>query len=240
MEGPSIYLLAQELQAFCDQKIIKTFGNAHFEKEAFINQTIKEIYGYGKRLIIQTDTYALVIHFLMYGSYRIDNQRTGMVPRIALITKKHTLYLYNCSAKAYIDSNLKKKLAFEYDIMSSEWDIAKVITKMKLHPTNTLDDILLDQEIYTGVGNIIKNETLYLSRVLPQKKIKQLSLKKLLAIACNARIYSQQFLDQRKDFELRKHWTVYHKKECPNGHVVARKKTGKRQRWSFFCPICQK
>ena len=66
MEGPSIYLLAQELQPCCNQKITKAFGNAHFEKEAFIHQTIKEIYGYGKRLIIQTDEYALVVHFLMY------------------------------------------------------------------------------------------------------------------------------------------------------------------------------
>ncbi|GMU18949.1 MAG: hypothetical protein AMXMBFR12_01410 [Candidatus Babeliales bacterium] len=240
MEGPSIYLLAQELQPFCDQKVIQAFGNAHFEKEAFIQQTIKEIYGYGKRLIIQTDNYALVIHFLMYGSYRIGEQRTGMMPRIALITKKHTLYLYNCSAKAYIDSNLKKKLAFEYDIMNSQWNIAQVIANMKQHSSERIDDILLNQEIYAGVGNIIKNEALYLSRVLPQKKIKQLSLKKLIEIACNTRLYSQQFLDQRKDFELRKHWTVYHKKECPKGHLIARKKTGKRQRWSFFCLICQK
>lgn len=240
MEGPSIYLLAHELQPFCNQKIIQAFGNAHFEKEAFINQTIKEIYGYGKRLIIQTQDYALVIHFLMYGSYRINEQRIGMVPRVALITCSNKLYMYNCSAKAYIDSNLKKKLPFAYDIMNPTWNIAQVIAKIKKYPNDTIDDILLDQEIFTGVGNIIKNETLYFSGIMPTKKAKTIPIKKLIEIACNARIYSQQFLDQRKDFELRKHWTIYHQKECPKGHPVTRKKTGKRDRWSYFCPLCQK
>lgn len=240
MEGPSIYLLAQELQPFCNQKITQAFGNAHFEKEAFINQTILEIYGCGKRLIIQTQEYALVVHFLMYGSYRIDEQREGMMPRVALITRTHALYLYSCSAKAYIDSDLKKKLTFDFDILNPAWNIAKVVAAAKKHPNDTIDDILLNQEIFAGVGNIIKNETLYLSRIMPTKKVKDISVKKLVQIACNARIYSQQFLEQRKDFELRKHWTVYHKKECPKGHPILRKKTGKRDRWSFFCRVCQK
>lgn len=240
MEGPSIYLLAQELQPFCNQKITQAFGNAHFEKEAFVNQLIKEIYGYGKRLIIQTQDYALVVHFLMYGSYRIDEQREGIIPRVALITSNHEVYLYNCSAKAYIETNLKNKLTFDYDIVNPQWNIAKVIAKAKKHANETIDDILLNQEIFAGIGNIIKNETLYLSRILPTKKIKDISLNKLVAIACNARIYSQQFLEQRKDFELRKHWAVYRKKECPKGHPLLRKKTGKRERWSFFCTICQK
>ena len=75
---------------------------------------------------------------------------------------------------------------------------------------------------------------------VPAKKVKDISVKKLVEIACNARIYSQQFLEQYDDYELRKRWSVYHKKECPKGHQIVRKKTGKRDRWSFFCPICQK
>ena len=240
MEGPSLHLLAQQLQIFVNQKISDASGNAHFEKEAFINQTIKDIFPYGKRLIIQTEDYALAIHFLMYGSYRIDESRQGMAPRLSLATKLHTLNLYNCSVKAYIETDLKKKLNFDYEILSPTWNIKKVVAGMKRHPNATIDDVLLDQELFAGVGNIIKNEVLYFSRVRPTTKISQLSLKKIVDIACNARLYSLQFLEQRKNFELRKHWTVYHKKECPKGHPIVRKKTGKRDRWSFFCNICQK
>ncbi|CAN5198609.1 endonuclease [soil metagenome] len=240
MEGPSIYLLAQQLQPFCNQKIIQAFGNAHFEKEAFVNHTIKEIYGRGKRLIIQTEDYALVVHFLMYGTYRIDEQRIGMMPRVALITRSHELYMYNCSAKAFIETDLKSKLTFDFDILSPLWNIKKVVAAAKKRPNATIDDVLLDQEIFAGVGNIIKNETLYLSRIRPTHPIAKLSAKKIVDLACNARLYSQQFLEQRKDFELRKYWTVYHKKECPKGHPIVRKKTGKRDRWSFFCLTCQK
>lgn len=148
--------------------------------------------------------------------------------------------MYNCWVKAFIESNLKKKLSFDYDILSPSWSIAAVIARMKKYSNETIDDVLLDQDIFAGVGNIIKNETLYLSRVLPTKKVKTLSLPKLLEIACNARIYSQQFLEQYDNFELRNYWTVYHKTVCPKGHPITRRLTGTRNRWSFFCKTCQK
>lgn len=240
MEGPSIYLLAHELQILVNQTIIRSTGNAHFEKEALVHQTITEIYPCGKRLIIQTQDYALVMHFLMYGTYRIDQPRAGVAPRLTLITRAHQLYVYNCSAKAYSEPDLKRKLTFDFDILSPSWNIARVIARMKKHPDETIDDILLDQDIFAGVGNIIKTETLYLARVLPSRKVKSLNTKKLIEIACNARIYAQQFLEQYDHFELRKYWTVYHKKVCPRGHPITRKITGARKRWSFFCKICQK
>lgn len=240
MEGPSVRLIAQQLQKFCGHRITRISGNAHFEKAPFEGQIIKTIYAFGKRLIIQTTDYALVTHFLMYGSYRIDETRNGMEPRLALKTDDNALYFYSCSTKAYQEPNLQEKLNFTTDILSPAWNIAGTIALIQKHPNATIDDILLDQDIFSGVGNIIKNETLYLSRVKPTRKIKDLSLKKLRDISCNARLYSLQFLEQRKDFELRKHWTVYHKKDCPLGHRITRKKTGKRDRWSFFCRRCQK
>ena len=241
MEGPSLYLVAQALQIFAGQKIQKASGNAKFEKDILIKQTIKDIYTFGKRLIIQLDTHALITHFLMYGSYRIDETRENMSPRLMLATKEHTLYLYSCSVRCIVAKDLKLKIPFEFDIISPQWNIKKVVAKVKRYPTRTIDDILLDQEIFAGVGNIIKNEALFMSRILPSRKVSSLSAKKLTELATNTREFSLNFITWRKDYQLKKHLLIYRKKNCPEcGTTVTRKKTGTHTRWSFYCSKCQK
>ncbi len=146
MEGPSIYALAELLQPFKNKKIKKIYGNAHFEKDDLAKSIIKDIYSYGKRLVIQLDTAALVTHFLMYGSYRIDDPREDKIPRLAIETSTHRLFFYNCSTKRVPAKNLKRKIPFQYDILSDKWDIKKVVAAMKLQKKATIDDVLLDQE----------------------------------------------------------------------------------------------
>lgn len=240
MEGPSIHLLQEELHDFIGQSIKDVSGNARFDKAPLVKQTIKDIYAFGKRLIIQLDTRALVIHFLMYGSYRVDEPRSGMAPRLALITTKHALYLYNCSVKCLEAANLKDTLPLEQDILSAEWNSAHTIKAIKQHPQQTIDDVLLDQDIFAGVGNIIKNEVLFMSGVSPQTKVVDLSAKKIKEITLNARAFSQRFLELRKIFQLKKNLQIYRKKVCPVcGFAIIRQKTGARKRWSFFCSHCQ-
>ena len=244
MEGPSIYLLANRLQVVAKQKIIKMAGNAHFEidKEDLVGQTIQEIYAFGKRLVIQLDDYAIVSHFLMYGSYRIDEERKDKIPRLVLWTKKHKVYFYSCSSKCVTKKHIIERVPFEFDILSDQWNIKKVIAKVKRHPKATIDDILLDQEIFAGVGNIIKNEALFMSKIAPTHTIAKLSDKKLKEIALNTRSFSELFLQLISQEEwIKKHLQIYRKITCPIcGTKVIRKKTGVRNRWSFYCPHCQK
>ena len=242
MEGPSIHNLEKKLQIFLKEKISDAFGNAKFNKEELIGQTLKDIYAFGKKLIIQLDEHVLVCHFLMYGSYRIDEERENRVPRLALITKQHSLFFYNCSIKCEKMHNMKEKLALEYDILSENWNIRKIISDIKNNPLETIDDILLDQEIFAGVGNIIKNEALALSYLKPQKKVARLSDKKITELAQNARNFSQTFFKFYNNWPLfKKEFLVYGRKNCARcNSKIIRKQTGKRNRRSFFCPQCQK
>lgn len=240
MEGPSLHLLADELQFLVNQKIVEAFGNASFDKEVLPNQLIKNIYAFGKRLIIQCQDHALTVHFLMYGSYRIDKAREGMAPRLALITKGNALYLYNCSIKCIATKALKKSLDLSTDVLSDKWDARKALRTIRSHPEERIDDILLDQDIFGGVGNIIKNEVLWRTGINPHALIAQLSLKHIKRVIEDARIFSQCFLAWRKEFVLKKNLKIYRKKLCPRcHHAIIRQKTGLRKRWSYYCPTCQ-
>ena len=101
-------------------------------------------------------------------------------------------------------------------------------------------DALLDQHIFAGVGNIIKNEVLYRIHVHPETKVGDLPPKKINELIKEARDYSFEFLDWKKQFVLKKHWLAHTKKICLKCNLSFEKKyLGKTKRRSFFCTNCQ-
>ena len=125
--------------------------------------------------------------------------------------------------------------------MSDAWDAAAARRKLRRRPDELICDALLDQDVFAGVGNIIKNEVLFRVGVHPLTKVGSLPAEKLRAIVEQARQYSFEFLEWKKAFVLRQHWQVHNKGICPrcNGRLT-RKYLGKRDRRTFWCPRCQK
>lgn len=56
-------------------------------------------------------------------------------------------------------------------------------------------DSLLEQDIFAGVGNIIKNEILYRVRVHPKSIVRKIPASKINTLIDETRINSIQFLD---------------------------------------------
>jgi len=102
-------------------------------------------------------------------------------------------------------------------------------------------DALLDQTIFAGVGNIIKNEVLFRIKVNPKTRVGKLPSKKLTALIKEARQYSFDFLEWKKHYVLKKHWLVHTKKICPrDGSYIIKEYLGKTNRRTFYCKKCQK
>ena len=107
-------------------------------------------------------------------------------------------------------------------------------------PDELVCDALLDQEIFAGVGNIIKNEVLYRIKVHPKTKLGDLPPRKLTQLINEARNYSFDFLKWKKEYTLRKHWLAHTKKTCQrDGDKIVKEYLGKTQRRTFFCNSCQ-
>lgn len=101
-------------------------------------------------------------------------------------------------------------------------------------------DALLDQNIFSGSGNIIKNEVLFRIRVHPKTKVGALTTRKLNELIKEVRNYSFDFLKWKKAYVLRKHWLVHTKGICPRDHTpIIKEYMGKYKRRTFFCPKCQ-
>jgi endonuclease-8 len=95
-------------------------------------------------------------------------------------------------------------------------------------------------QIFSGSGNIIKNEVLFRIAVHPESVIEAMPLKKLKELVKETRNYSFDFLKWKKENVLKKHWLIYKKRVCPRCDLpVKTDHLGKGKRLSCFCDNCQ-
>ncbi len=249
MEGPSLHLAQAQLKPFKGKKILSVSGNTKIGKERLDGLVVKDIFAWGKHLVFQFDTFAMRVHFLLFGTFSATvegksvtgDYKKARVPRLALTFDNGVIEMYNCSIKYIEDKKAKTAYDFTADIMSSKWDAKQAFTKSRNDSDEEIADVLLDQDIFGGVGNIIKNEVLSIVRINPKTKIEDISDKKLREIIEETQKFSKQFLRWRKKFVLRKNLKIHRRGTCPHcERKIIREKTGKRNRWSYYCPECQK
>jgi len=240
-EGPSIILMKESLQKFVGKKVINAEGNAKFEKEPLIGKTLLEIRTFGKQTYLVFDEISVRIHLLMFGSYSVDEQtKPDKSLRLALHFKDGGMFFYTSSVKL-VDAEFLSTIDWEADVMSDGWDPKKTEKKLKLNPKMMVCDALMNQDIFSGVGNIIKNEVLFRIGVQPESLIGNLPPKKLKELIAEARNYSFEFLQWKREFVLKKHWLAHTKTICPKcGQKLIKKHTGLGKRRSFYCEKDQK
>ena len=79
-------------------------------------------------------------------------------------------------------------------------------------PDTMVCDALLDQNVLSGVGNIIKNEVLYRIFLHPETLVGDIPPRKLTQLINESRNYSFDFLKWKKAYVLKKHWLAHTKK----------------------------
>jgi len=116
--------------------------------------------------------------------------------------------------------------------------------------TAPIKNVLLDQSVVAGLGNIYVCEILYRAKIKPEAQANKLTLNKLKVIVT----YTQQVLKEAianngtsvsdyrqiddKTGSFQNFLQVYQKETCPRGHKIKRIKQAGRS--SFYCPVCQK
>jgi endonuclease-8 len=238
MEGPSLVIATEELSQFLNKKISK----------AIVPKSIKPLTGkklvrvesWGKHLLLIFDNQILRIHFLMFGSYRINNPRENRIPKLQIDYKNDTLYFYSCAIREISKEDLK---AYDHsvDLMSEEWDHKKALKTVREKESAFVCDVLMDQAIFSGLGNIMKNEIQFRCKIHPEQKIGELSAREQGKLVKESKQYAHDFYEWKKMNQLKRHWLIMRKKTCPVcGRKVIKRPTGKLKRLSHYCNFCQK
>lgn len=176
-EGPELLYLSIKLKNELKNAILENIvSNTKSIVKIPKKSKVLNVYSYGKNLIIDCKNYKLLVHLGITGwlvntqpkiykyIFEFNNQKIYLkdqrrFSKIVLFTSQEDLEDY--LTKYGVDI-LTKDFTFDYfnNIIKS---------KKKL-----LCSILLDQKYFAGLGNYIKNDSLYLSKINPNKKTNDL------------------------------------------------------------------
>jgi endonuclease-8 len=233
-EGPSIVILREQVERFAGCTIVRAEGDAKIDMLRIAGRRVSAFRSWGKHFLVDLDDFALRVHFMMFGSYTID-ERKPRAPRLSLRFPAGELNLYSCAVRV-IEDDLDDVYDWSADVMSDAWNGRAAARKLRAMPEALACDALLDQQVFSGVGNIIKNEVLYRVRVHPLSTVGSLPPAKLRQLVREARQYSFDFLAWKKQFVLRKHWLVHNQGTCGGcGRKLTRAYLGERDRRTFIC-----
>lgn len=144
-EGPSIVILKESAALFKSQKVLVVTGNSKVDKERALGQTVVDFKSWGKHFLICFPRFTIKIHLLLFGSYRINEERT-MAPRLSLRFENGVLNFYACSVQI-LDGDLDSIYDWSVDVMSGQWNAKAAREKLKQHPQMLACDALLSKRL---------------------------------------------------------------------------------------------
>lgn len=238
-EGPSLVILREKIEEFAGRTVLEASGLREIDYDRITGHKLLDVRTWGKHLLLCFSGFTVRVHLMMFGSYRI-NERKATNPALRLTFANSELNFYSCNIKI-LDGDADSIYDWSADVMNDAWDAKAAKAKLKQMPEAMVCDALLDQNIFSGVGNIIKSEALYRAKVHPESLVGKIPTARLSKLIEEARDYTLQFLRDKKKGVLAKNWEAYTKKICKRCDLpIIKDYTGKGKRRSFFCTNCQK
>ncbi|MCF7792474.1 MAG: bifunctional DNA-formamidopyrimidine glycosylase/DNA-(apurinic or apyrimidinic site) lyase [Candidatus Cloacimonetes bacterium] len=218
---------------------------------------VKEINRRGKYIILQTSKkYKLVIHLRMTGKliFETDLNKTAKHGRAEIVFSDKTKLIFNdirTFGKIQILNEKDQVEAFTrlgVEPLSDEFD-EKYLKAKLANRKAPIKNLLLDQSVIAGLGNIYVAEILFRSKINPTKQSKKLTRKQIKEIVQNTKKVLQQAIkhngttisDYRsvedKTGEFQNFLKVYGKEFCECGAEISKIKQAGRS--TYFCKKCQ-
>ncbi|NXA29770.1 NEIL3 Endonuclease, partial [Ibidorhyncha struthersii] len=201
----------------------------------------------GKELFMYFDQKALRIHFGMNGSMHINpdgsKDRNGALPVLEIQLTEDTVCFFEVTVeyRNAAESERKVRMMESLDVCSPKFSFLRAENEIKQQKTRMLCDVLLDQAVLPGVGNIIKNEALFDSGLHPAVKVCQLTDAHIRHLVKMTRDFTLLFYKCRKTGSpLYKHYKVYKRPACGqcDGKITVCR-LGENNRMTYFCSRCQ-
>jgi len=238
-EGPIIIILKKELQQFKHKEVIAANGyTPNLDPDILVGQKLTDIKSWGKHLLLCFPKFTVRVHLMLFGSWRI-NSRGKNNASLGLEFQNGEVNFYISSIKL-ITQPLDEVYDWRADVMGDKWDTENAIKKLLAKPKAFIGDALLDQKIFSGVGNIIRNEAMFRARIHPQSVIGNIPVKKLHDLINETVKFSFDFLKWKQEGTLTKHFEAYEQETCPRDNIPFHKADlGKTKRHTYYCNVCE-
>ncbi|HEX8461803.1 MAG TPA: endonuclease [Segetibacter sp.] len=239
-EGPQMVFLKEQLAHFIGQQILVAEGNAKdIPFDVIKGKELSGIKTFGKEILFCFPGFAIRVHLMLFGKFAIDGKLNRKLDlRLEFETGHINFY---ASKTRFIDKDVDEVYDWSTDVMNSCFNPNEALHKLQNKPKQLICEALLDQQIFAGVGNKIKNEVLFRTRIHPESIVGEIPVDELQKLVTACVKLSFEYLDRKREGTDDEHWEVYKKSECPRDHTsLIKEKIGKSGRSCYFCDKCQK
>ena len=271
-EGDTIYRAARTLHTALAGHVVTRFETglaqlAHVDREEPIaGRTVEQVAAAGKHLLMTlSGELVLRTHMRMNGSWHIyrPGERWQMSPRavrILIETGDWLAVAFNVHVAEFVRSDRldrHRTLATLGPDLLGEFDPAQALLRVRRHGARAMHDVLLDQRLMAGIGNVYKSEVLFLARVHPDTPARSVNDDEWLALMDLARkllkanvaessgpgieTYRGLRRTTGRRSSAERLW-VYGRGAQPCrkcGTTIASRKDGDDARVTYWCPNCQ-
>lgn len=244
----------REIEIFENYKSIPNLE----EFDSIKNLRVKNVYRIAKYILINFEEYTLQVHLGMTGRIRYSDKKENFgwdKIRFEFENSHNEKFFINFTdtrkfGKIKILKNVSINTGYEPLLEVSE-KIEETAKKIQTKNTE-IKNILLDQKVISGLGNIYSNDTLFHSKTNPLIKGKNLSTEKIIQIIQSAKtileegikyggssLRDKMYSDIFGNYgEYQDHFQIYERKKCKDcGEQVLKIQVKKRA--TYYCPKCQ-
>lgn len=239
-EGDTIFRIARTLDEALSGKIVTRFETAlpKLERGSIKGRTVQRVRSVGKNLIIEfSGDVTLRTHLRMHGSWHLyragerwRKQRVDM--RIVIATKDFEAVGFNIPV-----AELNSEVVVGPDLLGETLDVDEAARRIRECAPEEIGNVLLNQHVVAGIGNIYKSEVLYVCGINPFTRVETLDDAALQRIVKKGRAVLRRSTRERPRFQ------VYERggqpcRKC--GTRIEYRKQGPDIRGTYWCPKCQR
>jgi endonuclease-8 len=268
-EGPTIKVTADVLRQALQNQTIQAFRSplkktvAEDWRSKIEGQQVEVVRSHGKHLLIEFSShYVLYSHMLMWGAwhvYTVDEEWRKPVnrARVVLATATHVAVLFNAPICELIHRDqLAQHITSSSgpDLLSDTFDIEEARSRFYApeHAEREVGELIMDQQVLAGIGNVLKSEVLFQAGIHPQRTPGTITpdefdriittSRELMRVSYELGTFEGAFLPKDLEVQGGKYGYVYRRRGYPCvrcGTPIRMVRQGPRQRMTWYCPQCQ-
>lgn len=242
-EGDSLHRIARSLQALVGERVEAESPNprglATGVARAVDGRVLERVDAVGKNLLLRFDGNVVVrSHLRMTGRWRL-RPRGGPpqrgAPWLVLRTSEWEASQWNGPVLAIGAARVRD---LGPDVLAPETDTAEIVARLRrADSARPVGEVLVDQRLVSGIGNMWLAEMLWHARVSPPARLETVSDERLSAALDWARQAMAGSVSGHRPSRA-----VYGRagRGCPRcGDVIRSEGLGDANRTAYWCPTCQ-
>jgi endonuclease-8 len=245
-EGDTIWRTAAALQPRLAGRTVRRASHVGLE-----GRRIESVEAVGKHLLIRFDGgWVLRTHMGMTGVWYVHRpgERWRKPAWRARVVLEVDDWVAVCFSAPTVELSQDARQALRNlgpDLLADVLDLDEVVRRARsVDGAVAMGELLLDQRVCCGIGNVYRCETLWARGIDPWRRCRSVSDEELRAVYAYAREAMRGNLQGAgRTFPGHRRAAVHGRRgrPCPTcGTAIATRRQGDLARWTYFCPTCQR